>query len=387
MGSSDTTNHTGSTDLEQKMAHREEWVAKLDLIRIDIEQGLKNVVSKATIRTRVKSLESLVAKMRNRTAGVQETDLLGMRIIVPFIEDTEQVVSYLRNTQQVIELDRKASSLSSREFGYSAIHLLIRPEGMETFHFPEGCSPVVEVQVRTTLQDAWAEVEHELVYKNTTLPSESMRKKMAALNATLSLSDTIFQEIRDQQKELAAKGHQRFGMTPEEATLSQEDLPHSAEQAKKKSVGLEGVLRKALSAHNRREYEEAVESYGQALELAKESRLRAVLFNHRGLAFSMLGRNHEALRDYGSSLQLDPTYARALINRALLLRRLGYLEEAVKDLIASLELSGIDKSENLFILAQTYRELNRVDLAKQRLNEALALRPDYPEAKKLLSEL
>jgi putative GTP pyrophosphokinase len=56
--------------------------------------------------------------------------------------------------------------------------------------------PVCEVQVRTILQDAWAEVEHELVYKAEFTPfDEPMKRKLAALNANLTLSDMLFQEI------------------------------------------------------------------------------------------------------------------------------------------------------------------------------------------------
>ncbi len=62
---------------------------------------------------------------------------------------------------------------------------------------------VCEIQLRTILQDAWAEVEHELVYKSDiSLPNQSIRRKLASLNATLTLSDLIFQEIRDYQKEI-----------------------------------------------------------------------------------------------------------------------------------------------------------------------------------------
>jgi putative GTP pyrophosphokinase len=38
------------------------------------------------------------------------------------------------------------------------------------------------VQLRTILQDAWAEVEHELIYKSDIkLPNASIRRKLAAL--------------------------------------------------------------------------------------------------------------------------------------------------------------------------------------------------------------
>ncbi|MBO7130714.1 MAG: tetratricopeptide repeat protein [Fibrobacterales bacterium] len=375
-----------NTNLEERMSQRQRWTEKLEEWRVAIENALCDKLQiKATVRVRVKSVESLVAKMRGRAEGTLITDLLGMRIVVPFLSDVEKAVDYLRETQRVMELDRKANNLSSREFGYNSVHLLLRPEGVDELDLPEGCSRVVEVQVRTTLQDAWAEVEHELIYKNTHLPGDSMRKKMAAINATLTLSDIIFQEIRDQQKELERQGHATFGgPNPEQEHADETQFRQAASTA----MGLELLLRKALTAHNKREYDVAAEHYTEALKLATEANMRSVLFNHRGLALAMLGRNHEALRDYGSSLQLDPNSGKALTNRGILLRRLGYLEEAIADFERSVAVKkGVDVPGNLFLMAQTYQQMGKTSLALEKLREALELDPTRAEAKDLLRTL
>ena len=375
-----------STNLEERMYLRQVWSERLEEWRIEIENALCDKLQiKATVRVRVKSVESLVAKMRARDEDSVITDLLGMRIVVPFLEDVEKAVGYLRETQRVLELDRKASHLNIREFGYNSVHLLIRPEGIEKLQLPDGCSAVVEVQVRTTLQDAWAEVEHELIYKNTHLPEESMRKKMAALNATLTLSDIIFQEIRDKQRELERRGHETFGGPSPELTNA--DV-RQLNEAAAPGPGLEELLRKALSAHNRHDYAAAVTAYTDALKLATEANLRAILFNHRGLALAMLGRNHEALRDYGSSLQLDPNNGRTLTNRGMLLRRLGYLDEAIADFERSVAVKkGVDVAGNLFLMAQTYQEKRLTSKALEKLRETLEIDPSRTEAKELLRQL
>jgi hypothetical protein len=67
-----------------------------------------------------------------------------------------------------------------------------------------------EIQLCTTLQDAWSEVEHELIYKKDFSPfDEPMKRKVAALNANLTLSGTLFQEIRDYQRKLQMELHKR----------------------------------------------------------------------------------------------------------------------------------------------------------------------------------
>ncbi len=93
-----------------------------------------------------------------------------------------------------------------KEFGYESIHILIEVPADILSRFQLAESLVCEIQVCTILQDAWAEVEHELVYKANFSPfDESLKRKLAALNATLTLSDTLFQEIRDYQRLLQSE--------------------------------------------------------------------------------------------------------------------------------------------------------------------------------------
>jgi putative GTP pyrophosphokinase len=148
-----------------------------------------------TVKCRVKSFESLSEKRSFLARAAQHEepeikDLLGLRIVAPFQEDVEEAVSVLRRYCNANEIERKSEKLSFREFAYDAVHVeLPMQEGLT---LPPGCRAVVEVQLRTILQDAWAEVEHELIYKNHfRLPnSETIRKKLAAVNASLSLACT-----------------------------------------------------------------------------------------------------------------------------------------------------------------------------------------------------
>ncbi len=105
----------------------------------------------------------------------------------------------------VEEVDVKGADYPYHMFGYESVHFLVR--------IPDNClhgslngnnnSSVCEVQVRTILQEAWAEVEHEIIYKSDFSPlDEPLKRKLAALNANLTLSDITFQEIRDYQKDL-----------------------------------------------------------------------------------------------------------------------------------------------------------------------------------------
>ena len=176
------------------------WEALLGEIIEPIVSRLRDQNLKFTCKFRVKSLESLHAKKQGPYKDKQIRDLLGIRFIVPFLEDVERVVSIVSQIFGVIDVERKSEPLSYREFAYDSVHLEISLRD-HSIVMPPGCVPCCEIQIRTTLQDAWAEVEHELLYKSSIAypDDQSIRKKMAALNANLSLSDMIFQEIRDKQ--------------------------------------------------------------------------------------------------------------------------------------------------------------------------------------------
>ena len=163
---------------------------------------------KATVRHRVKCFQSYYEKIQLRRKEVSSaerlfiSDVLGIRIVCPFLDDLEAVEQLLSGDFDVQEKEEKGAKFSFKEFGYDSLHLLaVLPQDIaESFHLNDAL--VVEIQLRTILQDAWAEVEHELVYKSHLSSFDlSLRRKLAALNANLSLADMIFHEIRVYQRE------------------------------------------------------------------------------------------------------------------------------------------------------------------------------------------
>ena len=164
---------------------------------------------RATIKHRVKNFRSYYQKIQMRSKEIGGSgqlfisDVLGIRVVCPFLDDLAAVEQLISESFNVQEREKKGAEFSVKEFGYDALHFLISlpPYLIESFHLSDAL--VVEIQLRTILQDAWAEVEHEIVYKSQiTHLDVSLRRKLAALNANLSLSDMIFYEIRTYQREL-----------------------------------------------------------------------------------------------------------------------------------------------------------------------------------------
>jgi len=173
-----------------------------------------NEEPRPTIKGRIKSFDSFYKKKirllrKARSEGkppIPINDLVALRIVCPFLGDLARAERTIASHFKVLETERKGSERSFREFGYESIHLLIEIPAELRAARPELDIVACEVQLRTILQEAWAEVEHELVYKAEFTPfDDPMKRKLAALNANLSLSDIIFQEIRDYQRKLSTE--------------------------------------------------------------------------------------------------------------------------------------------------------------------------------------
>ena len=382
-----------------------DWKNCLVSIARKLSRQLDREDLKYSVKHRVKRGESLQeAQRQSQSNGKRKRekvkDLLGLRVVVPFQEDVEKVREVIESHFEVLEIERKAENLSFREFAYDSVHVIIGISSSKPLEFPPGCLKACEVQVRTILQDAWAEVEHELIYKsNVDFPDESVRKKLAALNASLTLSDTIFQEIRDYQRELGQWGRDRFHELRRKAAFPETtSLPGMMKQQvgvsksrvrrvrKGEDSQLDSTLYLGLKAHNEKDYSTAIQLYSRALKMKLDLQLRSVIYNHRGMARFMLQEERKTLRDFERSVQCDSRNYRALNNRALLWRRLGHVQESLKDFARSLEIKG-RQPEVRFMRAQTFVEIGDFLSALRDVKTALELQPCYPEAEELRARI
>lgn len=354
-----------------------------------------------TIKYRVKRFKNYFGKLQKSGTLTRPgetpliSDLLGLRIISPFLEDLEIVEALLADHFEVVETERKGAQNSFREFGYDSVHLLIKlksPVIADPIPYTAG---VCEIQLRTILQDAWAEVEHELVYKSDiALPNESIKRKLASLNASLTLSDLIFQEIRDYQKEIRQRGRKRresvecFLFGEELITLDHRDENLSATTTSPETVvgsqtsDLEKTMLSALNAHSQNNFETAIAHYDRLLEMELEQKIRAMVYNHRGMAHFSLGNFDQACSDFSRSLQDDGRCLRSWVNRGLVHRVLKQYEDSLSDYTQAL---GIDPNnyEGYFGRAQTYCEIQLLTKALADCERALEIHPDYAPARRL----
>ncbi len=327
-----------------------------------------------TIKSRVKDFESFFAKkiklLKNAWDEHKDplpiNDVLAMRIICPFLRDLDEVEAAIATQYDIVEIERKGQNHSFREFGYESVHVLIRiPD--EILPLCRGLERnVIEIQLRTILQEAWAEVEHELVYKAEFTPfDEPLKRKLAALNATLTLSDIIFQEILDYQKKLNSALNKRredfyskieqtsaqvFGITESmtgkfpapvrlKKALSEERRPVSNKELNQNpwaELDIDTLLLSALDAHNASDFKTAIAIYTEILSRKPEAAIAAVVFKHRGMAYFAQSEYTDALADFTSCLMLDPDCYKALYYRGVVKSIQNQLRQAIDDFTAAL---------------------------------------------------
>ena len=355
-----------------------------------------------TIKYRVKKFDALFTKLRRQQArrknsNIGITDLFGLRIVCPFLEDIDKVEQLLSDRFEIVEMERKGGQHSFREFGYDSVHLLVKLQGPG--ELPPGVSPTCEIQLRTILQDAWAEVEHELVYKSDiALPNESIRRKLASLNATLTLSDLIFQEIRDYQKELRQLGDRRRASLvsnlnlndiismPLPAAPAASPAPGKPSAAPLRASRLEKTMLSALDAHSNQDYRQAIELYNQLLGMRLKRPIRSLVYNHRGMAWFALGEYRKSLHDFSKAISFDPEYCRGYVNRGLCQRLLNQPEQALEDFSLALQIDPA-RIEAWLGRAQVCHDLHRHEQALEDCRQALKIDPDYPPARELLTQI
>ncbi|MCU0498064.1 MAG: tetratricopeptide repeat protein [Anaerolineae bacterium] len=90
---------------------------------------------------------------------------------------------------------------------------------------------------------------------------------------------------------------------------------------------LDGYILRALSYIERRDYEEAIEDYDDALGLGQNIQL----LNNRGIVYAALGNYERALADFDAALALDRDYLIAINNRGVIYAIQGDYDRAMTE--------------------------------------------------------
>ena len=225
--------------VEQYLRVRPQYEAFAKAVREILVQALMaKEIAVNSVEARVKETESFGTKAETpsendpRAPKYQHplhgiTDLAGVRVITFFPRTVESVGACIREEFDVLEhTDLSRTLLQEERFGYQSEHYLVRLSRKRTAlpEYVQHRGLVAEVQVRTILQHAWAEIEHDIQYKSSTTIPKTIRRRFMALAGTLEIADTAFQAIQDEDKELK----ERARNSVEEGVLDQVEITADA---------------------------------------------------------------------------------------------------------------------------------------------------------------
>jgi ppGpp synthetase/RelA/SpoT-type nucleotidyltranferase len=185
-----------------------------------------------TITGRTKSVASFAAKAARAQPGSPAyddplsgiTDQVGVRVICYLLSEVEAVADLLAGEFTILDdRDMGRETASQGRFGYASRHILLTAAHGAPARRDETGGLPASVQVRTVLQHAWAEFEHDIRYKGTVpaehAPDLDLRFTLAA--GLLELADREFSEIRTR---IQAAGPQRSEEDANDPRISAHDL-------------------------------------------------------------------------------------------------------------------------------------------------------------------
>jgi putative GTP pyrophosphokinase len=159
-------------------------------------------ISYLDIYYRVKKIDSFLEKIErkkylNPFSDIE--DVCGIRIICYYASDIDIINEIIKNEFSVEEEQNKADLLGLKEFAYRSKHYIIKVKdswkAAPNYRNLEDCK--AELQVRTILMHAWAEIEHKLNYKSDSQVPEKFQRKLFRLSAKFEEADEQFEELRE----------------------------------------------------------------------------------------------------------------------------------------------------------------------------------------------
>lgn len=192
------------------------WVTKTVVEELEkqldgkvITEKFLQIPPKPRVKTTDSFLEKALVRKRKDDPLTEITDQVGVRFVVLLLEDIDRVGKIVQSDRWVWQKDRdhEEERLAKPDyFAYQSDHYVIRTK--EEFEFDGVKIPInmpCEIQIRTILQHAYAEMAHGCDYKpSIRLPEQDqkrVKRSLAKGSALIETTDDVFKEIKIRLRE------------------------------------------------------------------------------------------------------------------------------------------------------------------------------------------
>ncbi len=175
----------------------------------DFSSRIKNILTDVlntenltylSIESRTKLPVSLRQKLQSGVINVSSLeeirDLVGVRVITYVYEDINSIEKLIRKNFDTKQLDTE-EKLGVDKIGYRSHHWIISLPAKRTklAEYKKFKNLKVELQVRTILQHAWAQIGHNQIYKPNVVLPDKITRDFTLLSGLLEIADNEFSRI------------------------------------------------------------------------------------------------------------------------------------------------------------------------------------------------
>lgn len=178
-----------------------EFLSCMDMIRrYEVQLGNRDPV--ASSQTRIKSAESMRQKLQRlafpvtaESAMKNVFDAAGVRLVCPFIQDIDRTAELIRAIPGVQIQTEKDYIRNPKPNGYRSYHMILSMPLRFLGNSPK--TVWLEVQLRTIAMDCWANIEHQLKYKQNIPDQALLIQELKRCADEITSTDLSLQTIRD----------------------------------------------------------------------------------------------------------------------------------------------------------------------------------------------
>jgi ppGpp synthetase/RelA/SpoT-type nucleotidyltranferase len=247
----DRQGHTNTLDTLGEYSHAIVWLPELGatlhalMVRLLAAENIQ--VHRVEYRVKSKaSVERKAARIADIGRGQPPldsiTDLLGLRIITYFRDEVDQVARLIER-EFVVDYENstdKRATLDPDRFGYLSQHYVVQlsPTRIALPEYQRYGGIKFELQIRSILQHAWAEIERDFGYKSEAAFPRRLRRRFSRLAAVVELADDEFAEMRREigvHRSVAVESIQQWALNMEIDSDSLAAFVEESEEVKKLS--------------------------------------------------------------------------------------------------------------------------------------------------------